>query len=49
MVGLELEECEIDENVGEMDVCLFVFTPELDCPILFPFEMNFYTTPGTAS
>ena len=48
MIGLEREVCVVDEGVGEMEVCVVVFRPDLDCPIVFPFEMIFYTTPGTA-
>ena len=48
VIGLEREVCVVDEGVGEMEVCVIVFRPNLDCPIIFPFDMIFYTTPGTA-
>ena len=48
VIGLEREHCEVPENEGEMEVCVVIFEPDLDCPIVFPFEMIFYTTPGTA-
>ena len=47
-VGLEREECRIDEDVGEIAVCVVVFSPQLDCPILFSFDVDIFTTPDTA-
>lgn len=47
-MGLEIEECVVDEGVGEIIVCVVVSSPQLDCPILFPFDVNLFTTPGTA-
>ena len=49
VIGLEREVCVVDEDVGEMEVCVVVFRPQLDCPIAFPFDVVFYTTPDTAS
>ena len=48
VIGMEKEVCVVHEDVGEMEVCVVVRRPELDCPIIFPFDMIFYTTPGTA-
>ena len=48
-IGLELNESVFDEGVGAFEVCVVVTEPDLPCPIVFPFEMNFFTRPGTAS
>lgn len=44
-----MEECVVDEGDGELEVCIVVTYPKLDCPVIFPFEMIFSATPGTAS
>ena len=49
IIGLELDESVVDESVGAFEVCVVVTAPALPCPILFPFEMNVFTRPGTAS
>ena len=49
IIGLELDECVVDEGVGRFEVCVVVTAPDLPCPIVFPFEMNIFTRPGTAS
>ena len=49
IIGLELDECVVDEDVGAFEVCVVVTVPDLPCLILFPFEMNVFTRPGTAS
>ena len=39
-----------EEDVsGEVEGCVVVFTPELLCPIAFPFDIHVYTKPNTAS
>ena len=48
VVGLELEECVVDEGVGDMAVCVVVFSPQDDCSILFPFIVNVFTNSDTA-
>ena len=48
VIGLEREVCVVDEDVGEMEVCVVVFRPQLSCPIAFPFDVVVYTTPGSA-
>ena len=48
-IGLELNESVVGEGVGAFEVCVVVTAPDLPCPIIFPFEMKFFTRPGTAS
>ena len=48
VIGLEIAESVVDEDVGEIAVCVVVFSPQLDCPVLFPFDVHILTTPGTA-
>lgn len=48
IVGLQFENMEVNENARELEVCIVVHTPETDCPITFPFEVNIFTTSDTA-
>lgn len=47
-MGLEMEQCVVDEDVGELIVCVVVSRPLLDCPILYPFDAEISTSPDTA-
>ena len=38
-----------EEDVSGVEVCVVVFTPVLPCPIAFPFDVNVYTEPNSAS
>ena len=48
-IGHELDECVVDEGIGMFEVCVVVTEPNFYCPIVFPFEMSFFTRPGTPS
>ena len=48
-VGLETESLEVNEDGGVAEVCVVVSTPQITCPIDFPFEINVHTHDSTAS
>ena len=48
IIALELEECDVSEEVGEVIVCVVILEPQLPCPVAFPFDLVFQTTPITA-
>ena len=41
---------EVSEDVGEVEVCTIVYSPNgnIECPIKFPFEVFLSTTEGSA-
>ena len=39
----------VDENRGYVEVCVLVLSPNISCPIVFPFEFIVHTIDGTAS
>ena len=47
-VGLEQTFFQVSEGVGVMELCANVSSPDVDCPIKFPFEVNLSTRDGTA-
>ena len=49
IIGLYNEPGEVLESVGEVEVCVIVFMPQLPCPIMYPFAINIFTTDDTAS
>ena len=38
----------VREHVGLVELCVNVFSPNIDCPITFPFQVVFSTRDGTA-
>ena len=36
----------VQEDVGVAEVCVVVYSPRLDCPIVFPFEILITTIDG---
>ena len=38
----------IEEGAGSVEVCVQVLSPNIVCPIAFPFEFIVHTKPGTA-
>ena len=48
VVGLEQIFFRVSENVGLVELCAYVSSPDVDCPIKFPFEVNLSTRNGTA-
>ena len=47
-MGLENTEYTVNEDYASVNVCVQVSSPDIDCPIVFPFELDFTATPGTA-
>ena len=38
----------IEEETGDVELCVNVTSPVIDCPIEFPFEVRLSTSDGTA-
>ena len=38
----------VEESDGAVEVCITVLSPNISCPITFPFEFNIHATNGTA-
>ena len=50
-MGLERTIYSVSESVGAVDVCTTLFqlaSSSVDCPIAFPFTINFFTTDDSA-
>ena len=47
-MGLEAIEYTVNEDHASVNVCVRVSSPGIDCPIVYPFELDFSATPGTA-
>ena len=49
-MGLERTFYSVSESDGSVDVCTTVFQPNssVDCPIAFPFTIDFFTTDDSA-
>ncbi|CAI8050963.1 Extracellular matrix protein 3, partial [Geodia barretti] len=48
ILGLEQTLFNVNENVGRVEVCAAVFSPDINCPVEFPFEVKLHTSDGTA-
>ena len=48
MVDLERTYYQVLEDVGEVEVCAIVYSPKIDCPIAFPFDVNVTTNDSSA-
>ena len=48
VVGLERTLYNKTEDVVLVEVCVIVYSPNISCPIEFPFSVNLSTTNGTA-
>ena len=48
VLGLERTIYSVDEEDGEVEICAVVYSPMIDCPITFPFELAFEVNPDTA-
>ena len=50
VVGLERTSYTVAEDVsgGVVEVCSIVYSPNLTCPIVHPFEVSLSTDDGTA-
>ena len=47
-MGLEKTLYRVMEDVGVVEVCAIVYSPNIDCPIAFPFDVNISTSDNTA-
>ena len=48
MVGLEKTFYSVSEDVGVVEVCAIVYSPTINCPIEFSFDVNISTSDGSA-
>ena len=48
VVGLERTFYNVSEDVGLVEVCAIVYSPTIDCPINFPFDVSLSTSDNTA-
>ena len=47
-MGLEETFYQVSETDGVVVVCVVVYEPNISCPIKFPFDVNLFTTDGSA-
>ena len=47
-MGLERTFYSVSEDVGVVEVCAIVYSPTIDCPIEFPFNVSLSTTNASA-
>ena len=48
VVGLEKTIYSVSKNVGVVEVCAIVYSPTIDCPIAFPFDVSLSTSNNAA-
>ena len=48
VVGLEKTIYTVTEYVGVVEVCAIVYSPTVDCSIVFPFGVSLSTSENTA-
>ena len=48
VVGLERTFYSVSEDVGVVEVCAIVYSPTIDCPIAFSFDVSLSTSDNTA-
>ena len=49
VVGLERTFYQVREDVGVVEVCAIVYSPDISCPIEFPFNVGLSTSDNSAS
>ena len=47
-MGLERTFYSVPEDVGVVEVCAIVYSPNIVCPINFPFDVSLSTSDNTA-
>ena len=47
-MGLERTMYSVSEDVVVVEVCAIVYSPAIDCPIAFPFDVSLSTSDRTA-
>ena len=48
VVGLEQTFYRVSEDVGQVELCVNVSSPIIECPITFPFQVSLTTRSRTA-
>ena len=48
VVGLERTFYQVSEDVGVVEVCAIVYSPDITCPIAFPFDVRLRAVNGFA-
>ena len=48
IIALEVEECDVSEDEGTVNVCVVILDPEIPCPVEFSFNLVFITNSITA-
>ena len=48
VVGLESTFYDLLEDAGQVQVCTIIYSPKIDCPIAFPFDVILTTINGSA-
>ena len=48
VVGLESTSYSVLEEMGTVEVCAIIYSPVIDCPIAFPFDIGLTTNNGSA-
>ena len=48
VVGLQPTSYQVSENAGAVMVCVAVSSPDIACPIAFPFNVKITTLSGSA-
>ena len=48
VVGLEGTLYQVSEYAGVVEVCTIVYSPMIECPIQFPFDVRLTTSIGSA-
>ena len=48
VVGLEKTFYSVSEDVGVVKVCAILYSPAINCPIAFPFDIGLSTSDNTA-
>ena len=48
IVGLNRTFYQVSEDAGVIEVCAIVYSPKVDCPIEFLFDINLIITNGSA-
>ena len=47
-MGMERTLYQVSEDVGVVEVCAIVYSPNVGCPIVFPFDVRLTTSNGSA-
>ena len=48
VVGFKRSRVTVQEDVGMVQLCVEIFSPDIECPVLLPFELIVTATNGTA-